>query len=275
VLVTHQIRYLRNVDRIYLLETGTIVDSGKYENLVSLDNYFTENNGEKFAETVDSTALKVYNLPPETKEHRSSGTTDKKIYEAYGSAAGHWLFTCLVLLLFTLARLWGSFLDGFLTFWINLEQEATYVTSELSEVFTTINCLYIYAGLLICFILTSHISSQLFSKFCSKASKNLHNNMLITILNTTMTFFNHHPSGRILNRFSNDMGSIDEEIPVSLMNSIMALLTVLATLVIVVVTNYWMIIPTVLLLMICAFYFIIFQSTSSNLKRTEGISMSL
>jgi ATP-binding cassette subfamily C (CFTR/MRP) protein 4 len=275
VLVTHQIQYLRNVDRIYLLETGTIIDSGKYENLVGLDKYFTENNGERFAETVDSPGLKVYNLPLETKEHRSSGTTDKKIYGAYCTAAGHWLFTCLVFLLFTLARLWGSFLDIFLTFWVNLEQEAAYLTSELSKMFTTSNCLYTFAGLLMCFILTSHISALLFSKFCSKASKNLHNNMLITILNTTMTFFNHHPSGRILNRFSKDMGSIDEEIPVSLMNSIMALLTVLATLVIVVVTNYWMIIPTVLLLIFCAFYFIIFQSTSRNLKRTEGISTSL
>jgi ATP-binding cassette subfamily C (CFTR/MRP) protein 4 len=273
VLVTHQIQYLRNVDRIYLLETGTIVDSGKY--VVGLDKYFTENNGETFAETVDNAALKVYNLPPETKEHRSLGTTDKKIYGAYCSAAGHWLFTCLVLLLFTLALLWESFLDVFLAFWVNLEQEAAYLTSELSEVFTTSNCLYTFSGLLMCFILTSHISSLLFSKFCSKASKNLHNNMLITILNTTMTFFNHHPSGRILNRFTKDMGSIDEEIPASLMNGIIALLTVLATLVIVVVTNYWMIIPTVLLLIFCAFYFIIFQSTSRNLKRTEGISTSL
>jgi ATP-binding cassette subfamily C (CFTR/MRP) protein 4 len=99
--------------------------------------------------------------------------------------------------------------------------------------------------------------------------------MLITILNTPMAFFNHHPSGRILNRFSKDIGSIDESLPASLMNGITALLTILATLVIVVVTNYWNIIPTVLLLMICAFYFIIFQATSRNLKRTEGISTSL
>jgi ATP-binding cassette subfamily C (CFTR/MRP) protein 4 len=180
-----------------------------------------------------------------------------------------------VVLLFILARLWGSCLDGFVTFWVNLEQEAAYLTDELSEVFTTSNCLYIYAGLLIGFILTSHISALLFSKYCSKASTNLHNNMLITILNTTMTFFNHHSSGRILNRFSKDMGSIDEALPASLMNGIMALLIILATLVIVIVTNYWMIIPTVLFLMICAFYFIIFQSTSTNLKRTEGISTLL
>jgi ATP-binding cassette subfamily C (CFTR/MRP) protein 4 len=275
VLVTHQIQYLRNVDRIYLLKTGTIADRGTYGNLVGSKKYFTENNGQMLAETVDSTVLQDYNLSPETKEHRSSGTTVKKIYGAYCSAAGHWLFTCLVVLLFTLARLWGSCLDGFVTFWVNLEQEATYLTDELSEVFTTSNCLYIYAGLLIGFILTSHISALLFSKYCSKASNNLHNNMLITILNTTMTFFNHHSSGRILNRFSKDMGSIDEALPASLMNGIMTLLTILATLVIVIVTNYWMIIPTVLLLMICAFYFIIFQSTSSNLKRTEGISTLL
>jgi ATP-binding cassette subfamily C (CFTR/MRP) protein 4 len=275
VLVTHQTQYLQSVDRIYLLDSGMIADIGKYENLVCLDKYFRENNVQTFAETVDGAVFKDSDLRPETKEHQSSGTTDKKIYGAYCSAAGHWLFTCLVILLFTLARLWGSFLDGFLTFWVNLEQETAYLTPELSDVFTTSSCLYIYAGLLMCLILTSNISSLVFSTYSSKASKNLHNNMLITILNTTMTFFHHHSSGRILNRFSKDMGSIDEVLPMSLMNGIMALLTILATLVIVVVTNYWMIIPTVLLFMICVFYFIIFQSTSSNLKRTEGISKLL
>jgi ATP-binding cassette subfamily C (CFTR/MRP) protein 4 len=272
VLVTHQIQYLRNVDRIYVLESGMIVNCGKYEDLVGLEKYFTENNGETFAETVDSTVLKDYDLPPETKEHRSSGTTDKKIYGAYCSAAGHWLFTCLVVLLFILAQLWGSFLDCFVTFWINLEQGVINLSSELSQAFTTNNCLYIYTGFLLCFILTSHVSSLLYAKYCRNVSKNLHNNMLITILHTTMNFFNHHSSGRILNRFSKDMGCIDEELPVTLMNSMTAFLTILSTLIIVVVTNYWMIIPTVLLLVISAYFCIIFQPTSRNLKRTEGIS---
>jgi ATP-binding cassette subfamily C (CFTR/MRP) protein 4 len=276
VLVTHQIQYLRNVDRMYLLESGMIVDSGKYEKFVGLEKYFAEKNDQTFAETVNSSVLKAYDVQSETREHRSSGTTDKNNYTAYCSAAGQWLFTCLVVLLFTLAQFWGSIVDGFVTFWVNLEQGDIYLSSdELLQVFTTNNCLYIYTGFLLCFILTSHISALVFSKYCRKASKNLHNNMLITILNTTMTFFNHHSSGRILNRFSKDLGCIDEVLPISLINTITVLLTILGTFVIVVVTNYWMIIPTVLLLVICVYYCIIFQPTSRNLKRTEGISTSL
>lgn len=43
-----------------------------------------------------------------------------------------------------------------------------------------------------------------------RASKVLHNKMFSSILGATMRFFDTNPSGRILNRFSKDMGAIDE-----------------------------------------------------------------
>ena len=46
-----------------------------------------------------------------------------------------------------------------------------------------------------------------------KASKNLHNQMFNGISYAHMYFFNTNPSGRILNRFSKDMGQIDEILP--------------------------------------------------------------
>lgn len=46
-----------------------------------------------------------------------------------------------------------------------------------------------------------------------RASITLHNNMFHSITRGTMRFFHVNPSGRILNRFSKDMGSIDELLP--------------------------------------------------------------
>lgn len=46
-----------------------------------------------------------------------------------------------------------------------------------------------------------------------KASKKLHNQLFTNLLNVPMRFFNKNPLGRILNRFSKDMGIIDELLP--------------------------------------------------------------
>lgn len=46
-----------------------------------------------------------------------------------------------------------------------------------------------------------------------RSSKKLHNKMFASLLNAPMRFFDTNPSGRILNRFSKDMGAIDELLP--------------------------------------------------------------
>lgn len=54
-----------------------------------------------------------------------------------------------------------------------------------------------------------------FFYLCMKSSTKLHNKMLTKIVYASMFFFNTNPSGRILNRFSKDMGAIDEWLPLS------------------------------------------------------------
>lgn len=45
-----------------------------------------------------------------------------------------------------------------------------------------------------------------FYSICVRASQNLHNAMFDGIISTTMRFFDTNPGGRILNRFSKDIG---------------------------------------------------------------------
>lgn len=56
---------------------------------------------------------------------------------------------------------------------------------------------------------------------CLKASRNLHDKLFRGITRATMYFFNTNPSGRILNRFSKDIGSIDTTLPVALMDCLL------------------------------------------------------
>ena len=52
--------------------------------------------------------------------------------------------------------------------------------------------------------------------FLSRASRNLHDMMFKGLTKTFMLFFNRNSSGRILNRFSEDIGNIDTELPQTL-----------------------------------------------------------
>lgn len=60
-----------------------------------------------------------------------------------------------------------------------------------------------------------------FFQMCLKASRNLHDKLFRGITRATMYFFNTNPSGRILNRFSKDIGSIDTTLPVALMDCLL------------------------------------------------------
>jgi len=65
------------------------------------------------------------------------------------------------------------------------------------------------------------------------ASKLIHNRLLVNILRLPMSFFDTTPSGRILNRFSKDIYTIDEMIPRSLSSFLRTFFSVLGTIVVV------------------------------------------
>lgn len=105
-----------------------------------------------------------------------------------------------------------------------------------------------------------------------KASRNLHNLMYNGVTRATMYFFNTNPSGRILNRFSKDMGQIDEMLPAVMIDVIQIFLQLFGIIIVVAVVNYWFLIPTVIIGFI--FYFLrnFYLKSSRNIKRMEATS---
>ena len=88
-----------------------------------------------------------------------------------------------------------------------------------------------------------------------------------------MNFFNTHPSGRILNRFSKDMGAVDELLPNSFMDFMQSGLTMLGIVIVSAIPNPWLLIPAVIVAIIFYYLRSIYIKTSRSVKRLEGISM--
>ena len=69
------------------------------------------------------------------------------------------------------------------------------------------------------------------------ASRSLHSRMLKNILRSPMSFFDTTPLGRVLNRFSKDIYTIDEVIPRSIRSFLFTSLRVVSTFIVIVIAT--------------------------------------
>ncbi|KAL0850163.1 hypothetical protein ABMA28_012038 [Loxostege sticticalis] len=135
---------------------------------------------------------------------------------------------------------------------------------------------YIYIwtlGIVGCILLTTW-RSVLFLWVCMRSSIRLHNQMFSNILAATMRFFDTNPSGRILNRFSKDMGVVDEILPRMYLDSIQIFMVMLGILVMVAIVNPYMLLTTLFCAVLMYAWTMIYLNTAQAVKRVEGVSRS-
>ncbi|OQV17406.1 Multidrug resistance-associated protein 1 [Hypsibius exemplaris] len=107
-----------------------------------------------------------------------------------------------------------------------------------------------------------------------RASRNLHQNMLARILRAPMAFFDTTPLGRIVNRFSKDVDTVDAGLPECIRMFLNCLFMVLSVIVVICMSTpiFGVVIPPLGIL-----YYVIqrfFIVTSRQLKRLESVSRS-
>lgn len=241
--------------------------------------------------------------PAGEAEARSAGAVGGRVYAAYLRAAGHTALVLLMLMVATLAQLLGSASDWWTSYWVNLEeshpvqtvaslqntnmnstialqaanniserlvQNAYYESAGLSRY----DCIYIYTGMVIALVVVSLLRSFMFFTMAMRASTRLHNNMFSAITRAPMRFFHVNPSGRILNRFSKDMGAVDEVLPSALLDVLQIGLSLIGIVVVVAIVNYWLLVPTVAIGFVFYGLRIFYLSSSRSIKRLEGVTRS-
>ncbi|KAF5304472.1 hypothetical protein FQA39_LY09668 [Lamprigera yunnana] len=141
-----------------------------------------------------------------------------------------------------------------------------------SSIYTLPTPIYIYTVLIVAAIVLTTFRSILFLKICMNASRGLHNTMFNNVLKATMRFFDTNPSGRILNRFSKDMGAVDEILPKALLDAFQIFMVMAGILVMVFIVTPWMMVPTAILAALFYFTRKIYLASAQDIKRLEGIT---
>ncbi|GAV03421.1 hypothetical protein RvY_13847 [Ramazzottius varieornatus] len=107
-----------------------------------------------------------------------------------------------------------------------------------------------------------------------RASRLLHFNMLARVLRAPMAFFDTTPLGRIVNRFSKDIDTVDTGLPMNIRMWLNCVFSVIATIVVICVSTpvFGFVIPP-----LGALYFFVqrfYIATSRQLKRIESVTRS-
>ncbi|CAB3386319.1 Hypothetical predicted protein [Cloeon dipterum] len=244
----------------------------------------------KLSETSSQDLLNKDRSPEEVAEARTEGTVSGEVYGQYLGAGANGFQLFFMTFLFILAQVAGSLTDYWTSFWTNWEEaripevmQTNWTRGYLSTFETDFNAItwmstevgiYIFSAFMLGVIIFSIWRIYLFYGVCMRASVNLHDQMFDSITRATMEFFNTNPSGRILNRFSKDMGAVDELLPVAMIDCLQIALAMIGIIAVIAVVNVWLLIPTAVISVIFYFIRVIYLKTSRSVKRLEGVTRS-
>ncbi|XP_063393657.1 ATP-binding cassette subfamily C member 4-like [Cydia fagiglandana] len=245
------------------------------------------------------------------EEERESGSMGWHVYGAYLSAGGRAPRILFMVVLLIVGQLAATLCDYWVTFWTNevtlkkerlsnstikeydrnLEAPANTsfsLTSYFSGIelqsdldihayigpLDTAQYLYVYSALIVCCIFFITARAFMFFKVCMTASRNLHNDMFHSMLRGVMRFFDTNSSGRILNRFSKDIGSLDELLPRFLLECIQIYLVMFSILALNAAALVWTLLPTTIILLLFYVILQIYLKSAQSIKRLEGTTRS-
>lgn len=137
ILITHQLQYLKEVDRIIIIEHGAIKAEGTYSELTSLGLDFTKllkletelNQEDEIPKKIStskadfvrslSVASESFDSvgPKAQTEQKSEGSISSQVYKTYIAAGGNCCVLFVIFFLLIGAQVAASISDYFITFW--------------------------------------------------------------------------------------------------------------------------------------------------------------
>ncbi|KAK2998796.1 hypothetical protein RJ639_023994, partial [Escallonia herrerae] len=296
VLVTNQLHFLPQVDRIILVSEGMVKEEGTFEELSKNGKIFQKlmENAGKLEDHVDenddrmnfdckSSKPVAYEelseLPIDTsstnkriegksvlikQEERGTGVVSWNILMRYKKALGGLWVVMILLICYTLTEVLRVLSSTWLSIW----------TKSKTKSHTPGFYILVYAILSFGQVMVTLANSFWLIKSSLYAARRLHDAMLNSILRAPMVFFHTNPTGRIINRFAKDLGDIDRNVAnfVNMfLSQVWQLLSTFVLIGLVSTISLWAIMPLLILFYAAYLYY---QSTAREVKRLDSITRS-
>ncbi|KAG7388147.1 ATP-binding cassette sub- C member 8 [Phytophthora pseudosyringae] len=208
-----------------------------------------------------------------TDEDRSVGDVAWQVYKTWIVAFGGISAGLLVIIIFIATQCVNLLSTWWLSFWSEhsqTEDDNDEQANQQSQMFYV----YVYMALNVVYAVALYVRAITTYKGGLRASRSLFQNLLARILRAPTSFFDTTPTGRIVNRLSKDVYTVDESIPATwsmLLNTFISVLVTLATI------SYVTPIFMIILLPVLVGYYIsqrYFIKSSRELQRLDSISRS-
>ncbi|KAL9971712.1 hypothetical protein ACROYT_G017914 [Oculina patagonica] len=279
LMITHNLEVLRDAKHIVAMKEGSILARGDFPSLRSTGfdlDVIDQSVGEKPVpmqmekQIIQDILANEKNSEEEfarleiAEEDRVIGTVSWNLYWHFIQAGMHCILAVAMVTFFFIVQ--GTLI---LPDWWLL-----HLTSRSHDRQHQVEDLYIYGSLVAGALLLSIIRAAVFFNALINSSKRLHDSMLSAVLKATVLFFDTNPVGRVLNRFSRDIGIMDELLPDVFLDAVQIILFCIGAIVFPSILNPWVILPATPLMIIFILIGRYYLTTSRDLRRLEGINRS-
>eukprot|EP00056_Hartaetosiga_gracilis_P012145 m.191399 g.191399 ORF g.191399 m.191399 type:complete len:1327 (+) comp13645_c0_seq4:107-4087(+) len=288
-LATHQVHHLMSADHILVLdEHGHLAGQGTFQELLDgrckvfedqvkhvEQNDHRSRTTSEMDDDIIVDAVKHETTANEeedgkavntlfSNEDRHDGKVTLSSYFTHIKYMGSTLYIFVAMLFIPIAQALYIGVDSYLALWVNSDAEER----DVDRLFI------IYSILLLLTIVCAVVRALLIELGFLRSSFVLHNKMFEAILNSPIRFFDTNPVGRILNRFSKDLGYMDDLLPWVYTDFLQLIANVLGIVLLASIINPWIFFLVLPLLIVFLYIRRYFLNAAREVKRIEAVNRS-
>ncbi|KAJ3348660.1 hypothetical protein HDU83_001130 [Entophlyctis luteolus] len=286
LLITHQLHYLPQCDKIVFMKDGRIAEQGTFSELMEAQGGFAkmfatygssedtddEDNAVNQSALREAEVVELEKLLDSrstgkdimTVEDQETGKVAASVWWHYAKASGG-VFGFAIPLFIILVVFQSAYIGNnlWLTWWTDNQFKLT--TQQYAVA-------YLVFGMI---MVTATYGFAIFFAFSgTRASRALHEKALRRIIRSPANFYDTTPLGRIINRFSRDVDAIDNNLTFSFRQLFSQMANTLGTFIVMCSAIPWFTIPCIPALVIYYFISMVYRTTARELKRLDSTSKS-